>query len=64
MAYCYCFAACSCFQLLSLVDPLIFGKIIDQYAIHPGNRPEAALVPGVLTWLGIAIAVALLARIA
>ncbi|HYK57110.1 MAG TPA: ABC transporter ATP-binding protein, partial [Flavisolibacter sp.] len=51
-------------QLLSLVDPLIFGKIIDEYATHPGNRTEDELVKGVLWWLGIAIAVALLARIA
>jgi ATP-binding cassette, subfamily B, bacterial len=51
-------------QLLSLVDPLIFGKIIDDYATQPGNRPEHELVKGVLWWLGVAIAVALLARVA
>ncbi len=51
-------------QLLSLVDPLIFGKIIDDYATQPGNRTEEELVRGVLFWLGIAIAVALLARAA
>ncbi|HTE11061.1 MAG TPA: ABC transporter transmembrane domain-containing protein, partial [Chitinophagaceae bacterium] len=51
-------------QLLSLVDPLIFGKIIDQYATHPGNRPENELVKGVLWWLAVAIVIALLARVA
>jgi ATP-binding cassette subfamily B protein len=51
-------------QLLSLVDPLIFGKIIDDYATTPGNRTQDELVKGVLYWLGIALAVALLARIA
>src|SRR4030042_91724 len=51
-------------QLLSLVDPLIFGKIIDEYATQPGNRPEDELVKGVLWWLGVAIAIALLARVA
>ena len=51
-------------QLLSLVDPLIFGKIIDQYATHPDSRPENELVKGVLWWLGIAIIVALMARVA
>ncbi len=51
-------------QLLSLIDPLIFGKIIDDYATHPGNRPEDELVRGVLWWLGVAIVVALLARAA
>ena len=51
-------------QLLSLVDPLIFGRIIDDYAIKPGNRTEDELVKGVLLWLGLAIAIALLARVA
>ena len=50
-------------QLLSLVDPLIFGKIIDDYATKPGNRPEDELVKGVLFWLGVAVSIALLARI-
>ena len=51
-------------QLLSLVDPLIFGKIIDDYAINPGNRTGDELVKGVLFWLGVAIAIALVARAA
>lgn len=51
-------------QLLSLVDPLIFGKIIDDYATAPGGRSQDELVKGVLFWLGIALAVALLARVA
>jgi ATP-binding cassette subfamily B protein len=51
-------------QLLSLVDPLIFGKIIDDYATTPGNRTQEELVRGILYWLGIALVVALLARIA
>ncbi len=49
-------------QLLSLIDPLIFGKIIDDYATNPGNRSESELVRGVLFWLGIAVGIALLAR--
>lgn len=51
-------------QLLSLVDPIIFGKIIDDYATNPGNLPQDELVRGVLFWLGIAIGIALLARLA
>ena len=51
-------------QLLSLIDPLIFGKIIDEYATQPGNRAEEELVKGVLWWLGVAIAIALVARVA
>lgn len=50
--------------MLMLIDPVIFGKIIDDYAIHPGSRSEKELVNGVLFWLGVAIAIALLARIA
>lgn len=46
-------------QLLNLVDPLIFGKIIDDYATHPGLRSEEELVKGVLLWLGVAIAIAI-----
>jgi ATP-binding cassette subfamily B protein len=50
-------------QVLQLVDPLIFGHIVDQYALNPGGRPEAELVPGALGWLVVAMAVALLARL-
>jgi len=51
-------------QMLNLVDPIIFGKIIDDYALNPGNLTEHALVTGVLFWLGVAIAIAVLARAA
>jgi len=51
-------------QMLSLIDPLIFGKIIDDYAIQPGHHTEEELVKGVLFWLGVAITIALLARVA
>jgi ATP-binding cassette subfamily B protein len=51
-------------QLLGLIDPIIFGKIIDDYATNPGTRSQRELINGVLKWLGIAVAVALLARAA
>jgi len=51
-------------QLLSLVDPLIFGKIIDDYATRSDTLAEEVLVKGVLRWLAVAIAIALLARAA
>lgn len=51
-------------QLMNLIDPVIFGKIIDDYALNPGNLQEADLVNGVLFWLGLAIIVALFARLA
>ena len=51
-------------QVLSMVDPIIFGKIIDRYAKPSSSLAEQALIRGVLTWLGIAIGIALVARIA
>ncbi len=51
-------------QVLSLYDPVIFGKIIDQYALNPGNKTEKELVQSVLFWLSIAIGIALIARLA
>lgn len=51
-------------QLLTLVDPLIFGKIIDDYAGDKGTKTEAELLNGVIFWLMIAVAVALVARLA
>ena len=51
-------------QLLTLIDPIIFGKIIDNYATNPGAKTENELVKGVSFWLGIAVVIALLARLA
>jgi len=51
-------------ELLNLVDPIIFGKIIDDYALNPQYIPENVLVTGVLFWLGVAVAIAALARFA
>jgi len=51
-------------QVLELVDPLILGKIIDDYALNPRNRPEAELVRGALLWLLAAVGIALGARLA
>jgi len=51
-------------QLLSLIDPIIFGKIIDNYANNPLKRPENELVRGVLFWLFLALGVAIAARLA
>jgi ATP-binding cassette subfamily B protein len=50
-------------QLFSLVDPVIFGRIIDHYASDRNSLNEHALIRGVLAWLGIALGVALLARL-
>ena len=51
-------------QVLALVDPIIFGTIIDDYANKRATRPEAELVAGVLRLLGLAVLVAILSRLA
>lgn len=51
-------------QLLSLIDPIIFGKIIDDYTINVEGKSQSELVNGVLFWLAIAIGIALLSRLA
>ncbi len=51
-------------QLLALVDPVIFGKIIDEYALNAGNKTERELVAGAVFWLTIAVVVAMAARLA
>lgn len=50
-------------QLLNLIDPIIFGKIIDDYATNPKRLPQKELISGVLFWLGVAIAIAVAARL-
>lgn len=51
-------------QVLSLYDPVIFGKVIDTYALNPSNLSEKERTTGVVWLLLLAIGVALLARIA
>ncbi len=51
-------------QVLALVDPIIFGKIIDGYAVHPEGKTEQELISGVLRLLGLAVAVAIGSRLA
>ena len=51
-------------QVLLLIDPIIFGKIIDDYADNRMGRTPDELTKGVIWWLLIAIAIALLARVA
>ncbi len=51
-------------QVLALVDPIIFGNIIDNYAIGRGNKSDDVLVHGVLRLLGLAVLVAVLSRLA
>lgn len=51
-------------QLLTLIDPIIFGKIVDEYANNVNNLSEKERVDGVIYWLGIAVVIALAARLA
>ncbi len=51
-------------QLLNLIDPIIFGKIIDGYALNRAALTERELVSGVVKLLGLAVGIALLARVA
>ncbi len=50
-------------QVLSLYDPIIFGKIIDNFALNPGNKTEDELVKGVFSLLMLAVGIALTARL-
>jgi len=50
-------------QLLSLIDPLIFGKIVDDYASNPKGLAEEELIHEVLYWLGIAALIAIVSRL-
>lgn len=50
-------------QLLNLVDPIIFGTIIDRYATGKNTLPQNELINGVLYWLGLALLVALFSRL-
>ncbi len=59
-------------QLFSMMDPYIFGRIIDQFASHPKStdaaghslRTEGGYVTGILLLLGASIGVAMISRIA
>lgn len=50
-------------QVLSLVDPIIFGVIIDDYALQQDQRSDRELINGVLQLLALAVVVALLSRL-
>ncbi len=50
-------------QLLNLLDPVIFGMIIDRYATNRYNLNEQELIAGVFSWLLLALGIALLAKL-
>ena len=51
-------------QILALIDPIILGKIIDEYAIRPVGKTDQQLVTGVLSLLALALVIAILSRLA
>ena len=51
-------------QVFSLLDPYIFGQIMDRFLTRPHNYNQDAYVSGVLTLIGAAIGVAMVSRIA
>ncbi|TDO23820.1 ABC transporter ATP-binding protein [Pedobacter duraquae] len=50
-------------QLLSLLDPVIFGKIIDDYSTNKFGLSQQQLISEVVYWLLIALGIALVARL-
>lgn len=50
-------------QVLALFDPIIFGRIIDLFAVNHGGRPEPELLRAALNWLLLAVAVGAGARV-
>jgi ATP-binding cassette, subfamily B, bacterial len=51
-------------QILFLYDPIIFGKIVDNYALNPGQKNEKQLVNGALLLMALALGIALAGRLA
>jgi ATP-binding cassette subfamily B protein len=51
-------------QLLNLIDPIIFGKIIDDYATATAQRDSPQAMREVSLWLALAIGIAIAARLA
>jgi ATP-binding cassette, subfamily B, bacterial len=51
-------------QVFSLLDPYIFGKIIDGFANKPANHSQAEFVKGVGFLLFCSVSVAMISRIA
>lgn len=49
-------------QVLMLLDPIIFGWLVDDYANQRGTRSDSELVSGALRLLGLALAVAIASR--
>jgi ATP-binding cassette, subfamily B, bacterial len=50
-------------QLLNLLDPVIFGHIIDEYSTNKNNLGERQLITEITYWLIIALGIAIVAKL-
>lgn len=51
-------------QVFSLFDPMIFGKLLDKYIMHPDKYTEDQFIWGVSGFIGLAIGAAMVSRTA
>ena len=51
-------------QSFSLLDPYIFGKLLDNYATRPDDYSQQEFLSGVAGLIGLAIGAAMVSRIA
>lgn len=53
-------------QIFSMMDPLIFGKMFDEFVTNPhkDNKTQSEFISGVLFYLGLLVGVAMVSRIA
>jgi ATP-binding cassette subfamily B protein len=51
-------------QTFSLLDPLIFGKLLDRFASHPADYTKTEFLKGISLLIGASIGVAMVSRIA
>lgn len=51
-------------QVFSLLDPFIYGKIIDRFAQHPADFTKSEFLKGVSILIAAAVGVAMVSRIA
>ena len=51
-------------QVFSLLDPMIFGKILDKFANNPHNFTQSEYSKGIALLIGAAMGVAMISRIA
>lgn len=51
-------------QVFSLLDPYIFGKLLDGFASHPKDYSQHQFITGVMWLIGAAMGVAMVSRIA